>query len=140
MLLLFAQGAAPVTPPTDNSYAALKRTPLPIQLGGSFRGYRAIPVVINYATAGQAMLISQPASGQCVYLVGLLGSNAAASKITFKSNATEILRLERAANSGELDGFTPSDPSILCNSDPGEALNITCDVALAPMTAYLIEM
>ncbi len=139
MLLLFNQAGGTVTPPPDPGYTATKRTPLDLVLGGGFRGYKAIPVLILYTTSGSDMLIAQPPAGQSVYLVGLAGSNAAASNLKFKSNQTEILRLSRAANSGSLQGLNAGDPDVLCNTEPGEALNLNVDVALAgPMTAYII--
>jgi hypothetical protein len=116
-----------------------RRSPLKVALGGSFRGYSPVPVLINYTDPNTDLLISTPPAGQRVYLVGLQGVNAAASNPRWKSADTELLQYQLSANSGMVESFSPNDPKIICNTEPDEGLYLYCDVELAKFLAFIIE-
>lgn len=121
------------------SNSVTKKSPLKIRLGGSFSGYYATPVLINYDTTGSDLQISK-SSGQSVFLVGLEGVKGSAYNLIFKSNSTQLVKYELAANSARVESFCPSNPRIICNSEPGEALNLNCDTTLPPLLAYIVEV
>jgi hypothetical protein len=119
--------------------SATRRTALTLDLGGSFYGFSAIPILLNYDTPGGDLLISQPPVGQSIFLIGMECVNGLASKPVFKSEATALVRYELSANSGRVESLCPSDPRILCNTEPGEGLHFSCDVALPPLLLYIVE-
>lgn len=105
-------------------------------LGVNFYGQAIIPVRINYDTINQDLQIALFA-GKSVFLVGMELVKGAAYNPIFKTGSVPLIKYELAANSGRVEPFCPSRPRIICNTEPGEALNLTCDVALPPFLLYV---
>lgn len=119
---------------------ATKKTPLNIHLGGAFSGMSAIPVWVDYDTPGEDLIISTPSRNQQVCLLGLEGVKGAAWNPIFKSAGNTIFKMELSANSARAEALCPSHPRVICNTEPGEALKLNCDVTLPPFLMYIVEV
>lgn len=140
MLLIFPQifassGGGGV--PTDPGASSKTDLPaLPVILHGAFRGYRPVPVLVDYQTPNGTLLLRQPTGMRSVYVSGLTLSANVAATVKLLSNSTEIFRLD---HQNALEPFVPDAPWVLARTKPGESLILQADAALPPFTVYLLE-
>lgn len=119
---------------------ATPRAALSLQNAGSFYGYQVIPILINYDTAFADLEIRPATPGKIIYLVGWEMVSSLATNFTLKSDSTIINTMQFAANSGQGEPFCPTNPAIICNTEPSEALILNSSQALPPFHVYVFEV
>jgi hypothetical protein len=99
-----------------------------------------IPYRVNYDTINTDRLIATPSGTNRIAIVGMSLLNDAAYTLIFKSATNTIETFKFAANSGLALPFSPRNQQIYVITNPGEALNISCNAVLPPFTIYVVEL
>lgn len=113
--------------------------PLNLQNAGSFYGYQAIPLIVEYTNAASLMEIAQE-NNRIIYLTGWEGVAGVPYNFELYSGATLLNTMQFGANSGQGEPYKPGNPAIIANTRLGEALQMKCNQALPPFMMYVFKM
>lgn len=110
---------------------------LNFQPTASFNAIDAIPIVVNYDTPNTDLIIYQE-SGKSVFLVGIELVNDIAFDFTIKSGTTTLVTYEFNDASGLVQTLCPNNPSVICNTNPSDALVFNSSTSLPPFQVYVV--
>lgn len=96
--------------------------------------------LVNIDTTGADLTIRTPATGNRIYLVGILLSDSTANNITLKNGSTTACVLELAASQGLATPVqTGGSDSFLMATDVSTALVINCSALLTGALIHVVE-
>lgn len=103
----------------------------------SMRGKTIYAYRVVVDTTGSDLTIRTPLTGNHIFLMGIIGSEASATNITWKSGANTLVTTEQAANQGL---WAPvSRGSFYLFTEKGSALVMQASVAVDSLLMYVAE-
>lgn len=108
-------------------------------INSDYNGASAIPIKIIYDTPNQDLIIAT-SPNKSILLVGLTVVNQAPFEITFKSGSTVLFTEQYGSFNGPVHLFNPVNPEVVCGTETGDPLVMSCSRPLPPFTVYIIEV